>query len=159
MYNLFITRGNKMNTILNDLNQNLKFLEFKENIQKTKSPQALAGLTDVAMSQFICAIFEQTKKPICIITYNEIQAQKIIEDIKYFTDKVVFFPKKEIVTYDYIVESKELPYERIETLNKIYDNKIGILVTTIEAVMQRVISKDSRGKVRGNLLKEIKPSL
>ena len=28
-------------------------------------------------------------------------------------------PKKEIVTYEYIAESKEIPYQRIEALNHI----------------------------------------
>jgi len=129
-----------MNTILSELNHNSKFIELKENIENKKSPQAFVGLTDVGMIQLICSIFENTKKPICIITYNEIQAKKILQDIKYFTDKVIYFPKKEIVTYDYIAESKDLPYERIETLNKIYEKKNNILVTTVEAVMQKNIS-------------------
>ena len=84
---------------------------------------------------------EFSKKPMCIITYNEVQAKKIIEDLNYFTDKVLFFQKKEIVTYDYVAESKELQYERIEILNKINENKNVIVVTTIEAVMQKIISK------------------
>lgn len=95
------------------------------------------------MVQIGNAIHEFGKQPICILTYNEIQAKKLYEDIKYFTDKVVFFPKKEIVTYDYIAESKDLPYQRIETLNEMQTKKNLIVVTTIEAVIQKLPSKQT----------------
>ena len=64
------------------------------------------------------------------------------EDISYFTDKIVLIPKREIVTYDYIAESKDLPYERIDALNKIYTGEADVIITTIEALMQRIIPKE-----------------
>ncbi len=93
------------------------------------------------MTQIGSALHEFGKQPICILTYNEIQAKKIYEDIKYFTEKVVLFSKKEIVTYDYFAESKDLPYQRIEALNEIISRKNLIIVTTIEAVMQKLPCK------------------
>ena len=107
-----------MNTILGELGKNHKFCEYIKTIESKKSPIAISGLTDVGMTQMISATREFAKRPILVITYNEIQAQKILKDIKYFTDKVYYLPKKEIVTYDYVAESKDLPYERIETLKK-----------------------------------------
>ena len=139
-----------MNTILGELGKNSKFCEYIKNIENKKSPIAISGLTDVGMVQMLSATKEFAKKPICIITYNEIQARKIVEDLKYFTDKIIYLPKKEIVTYDYVAESKDLPYERIEALNKIQETKIGIVVTTIEAVAQKMISKKALYK---NVLK------
>ena len=139
-----------MNTILSELGKNSKFCEYIKNIENKKSPIAISGLTDVGMVQMLAATKEFVKKPICIITYNEIQARKIVEDLKYFTDKVIYLPKKEIVTYDYVAESKDLPYERIEALNKIQELKTGIVVTTVEAVIQKIISKDELYK---NILK------
>ena len=139
-----------MNTIIGELGKNPKFCEYIKNIENKKSPIVISGLTDVGISHMISATKEFAKKPLCIITYNEMQAKKLVEDLKYFTDKVIFLPKKEIVTYDYIAESKDLPYERIEALNKIQENKINIVVTTIEAVMQKMISKKELYK---NILK------
>lgn len=83
------------------------------------------------------------EKPICIITYNELQAKKIIKDLEYFGEEINYFPKREIVTYDYIAESKDNLYTRINCLNNIYKNKAKIIVTTIESAMQRIISKNS----------------
>ena len=130
-----------MNTILGELGKNPKFIELIKNIEQKQSPVAISGLNDVGMVQIGTAINEFGKKPICILTYNEIQAKKIYENIKYFTEKVVLFPKKEIVTYDYVAESKDISYQRIEALNEISTKKNLIVITTIEAVMQKLPTK------------------
>lgn len=127
-----------MNTILGELGKSTKFNDLLKQIEKKTSSIAISGLTDLGMLQIGTAIHEFGKKPICFITYNEIQANKIYEDIAYFTDNVVFFPKKEIVTYDYIAESKELPYKRIDALNAIKAKKNLMVVTTIEAILQKL---------------------
>ena len=130
-----------MNEIANILIQNKKFQEYLNEIESKQGPVSVLGLVDACKSQFVCSTKIESKKPICIITYNEIQAKKLYEDIKYFNDNVVLFNKKEIVTYDYVLESKESLYDRIEVLNKIYNKKTEIIITTIECCMQEMISK------------------
>ena len=130
-----------MNTIIGELGKSPKFVSLVKNIENTKSPIEISGLTDVAETSIVAGINEFTKRPVLLVTYNEVQARKLAENIKYFTDKVHVFPKKEILTYDYVAESKDLPYERIDVLNKIYDNKNIIVVTTIEAIEQKILSK------------------
>ena len=139
-----------MNTILEELEKSNKFTELQNQIKNKKSPIAISGLTSLSEAMCICKVTENLKRPTLIITYNEVQAKNLVNDFKFFTDKVVFFPKKEIVTYDYVAESKNLPYERIEVLNKIYDNRNIIIVTSIEAVNQKIISKE---KLYRNALK------
>lgn len=130
-----------MNTILGELGKSEKFVKIVNQIENKQSPIGISGLTSVGMLQILASINEYMKKPIVIITYNEIQARQIMENLKFFTDKAIFFPKKEIVTYDYVAESKDLPYSRIDTLNKLKGKKNQIIVTTIEAVMQKLPSK------------------
>ena len=129
-----------MNTIIGELGKSNKFVDLSKQIQNKKSPISISGLTDVGMVELLSAINQYNKKPILLITYNEIQAKQILEIIENFEkEKAVLFPKKEIVTYDFVAESKDLPYERIETLNKIKDKKNLIVVTTIEALMQKLL--------------------
>ena len=130
-----------MNAIIKNLVDNEKFKNYLRNINLKISPINILGLTDVGKVQFLVATKSEVNNPICIITYNELQAKKIVEDLSYFTSKLVYFPKKEIVTYDYIAESKDLPYERIEALNRIKNGNVDIIVTTVEACMQEMISK------------------
>ena len=131
-----------MNTIIGELGRSKKFIDLVKSIEEKTSPIEISGLTDVGETSVVSGIHEFTKRPILVVTYNEIQAKKILENIRYFTENSFLFPKKEIVTYDYIAESKDLPYERIEILNKIYSKKNIIIVTTIEALEQKIIAKN-----------------
>ena len=131
-----------MNEIANVLIQNEKFQDYLKEIKLKKGPISILGLVDVAKSLVMHSTNVDTKRPVCIITYNEIQAKKLYDDLKYFNENIVLFNKKEIVTYDYVVESKDALYERIEALNKIYNKKIDIIITTIEACMQEMIAKE-----------------
>ena len=129
-----------MNELYKDLLENKKFQEISNDIKKQKGPIVISGLSDVGEVQFISAIKECLNQNICIVTYNEIQAKRIARDLKYFCDDVHVFPKREIATYDYTVASKDLPYERIDVLNKVQTNSASIIITTIEAVMQNMIT-------------------
>ena len=136
-----------MNLFNNKLSENEKFKQYLSDIKNKISPINISGLSDVGKTFIISSTLNELKNPICIVTYNEMQAKKIIKNLKFFTnekrrEKIIYFPKKEISPYDYISQSKELPYERIEALNKVYTNDIDIIVTTIEAVMQKLPSKE-----------------
>lgn len=139
-----------MNLILKELEKSSKYNDFIKNLENKKSPIAISGLTGVAEASIIAKCLEQTKRPIFIITYNEIQAQALVNDLKFFTEDVAYLPKKEIITYDYVAKSKNLPYERIEILNKIYKKQKLIIVTSVETIKQKIISKDTLYK---NVLK------
>lgn len=139
-----------MNLILKELEKSSKYNDFIKNLENKKSPIAISGLTGVAEASIIAKCLEQTKRSIFIITYNEIQAQALVNDLKFFTEDVAYLPKKEIITYDYVAESKNLPYERIEILNKIYKKQKLIIVTSVETIKQKIISKDTLYK---NVLK------
>ena len=76
-----------MNTILGELGKSKKFVELIKNIEEKQSPIGISGLSNVGMLETIASINEYTKKPIAIITYNEIQAKWIVENLQFFTDK------------------------------------------------------------------------
>ena len=128
-----------MNYILKDLASSEK---FKKYINKKTYPVTISGLAFVAKAQLISATYEEKRNPICLITYNEIQAKQLVKNLSYFIDNVKYFPKKEISAYDYDAESNDNQYERIDILNNIYNKKINIVVTTIEAIMQKMIAKE-----------------
>ena len=135
-----------MNTIIAKLQELPKFKQYIQEIEEKNSPITVSGLSDVGKVQFEYSTKQSLNRPICIVTYNEIEARKIIKDLRYFTnefEEVLYFPKREIASYDYIAENKDLPYERIDVLNKIQKGKAEIVVTTVEALMQKMIPKSS----------------
>ena len=135
-----------MNFLIKTLEENKKFQELTKQINKT-GPIAISGLVDVEKLHVLAGIFNETKRPMVLVTYNEIQARKLYQDLKKLIKQTYFFPKKEITSYDYVAQSKEIEYKRIDVLNKMYLAKQQkepiIIVTTIEAVMQKMIAKDT----------------
>ena len=131
-----------MNEIIKILPNFKKFNNYIDSVKTNVSPIMLSGLTDVAKVHFAYSTFFYTDKPICIITYNELQARKIIKDLQYFSNDISYFPRREILSYDYIAGSTEIHHDRINCLNSIYNKKAKIIVTTIEAVSQEIVSKE-----------------
>ena len=135
-----------MNFLIKTLEENKKFQELTKQISKT-GPIAISGLVDVEKLHVLAGIFNETKRPMVLVTYNEIQARKLYQDLKKLIKQTYFFPKKEITSYDYVAQSKEIEYKRIDVLNKMYLAKKQkepiIIVTTIEAVMQKMVAKDT----------------
>ena len=130
-----------MNELVKVMPNFRKFNDYINNVKNNTSPIMLSGLTDSAKTHFAYSSYFYAEKPVCIITYNEIQAKKILKDLGYFSQKIVYFPKREILAYDYLAESKDISYDRINCLNAIYNKNAKIIVTTIEAVSQEIISK------------------
>ena len=171
-----------MKFLIQNLEESTKFKELSKNIQQKQSPIAISGLTDVEKVRMITAILQSVNDLICVVTYNELQAQKLWKDLKAIGQNALYFPKREIAAYDYIAQSKDLPYERIAVLNQIMlaqtkkqnadktqgnkkENKQEvevnnlkskektedfeckqekiIIVTTMEAIMQKMVTKQT----------------
>ena len=132
-----------MNELIKVLPNYKKFNSYIEDVKKGVSPIMLSGLTDVGKVHFAYATNFYVEKPICIVTYNEMQAKKILKDMQYFSEEVIYFPKRDILSFDILAESKDTLYDRIECLNRIREKKAKVIVTTIEAVSQKMISKDT----------------
>lgn len=131
--------------MIQELIKTEKFQDVIDEIKKKTSPIALSGLVDVEKVHTLVTLYQELRQSICLLTYNEIQAKKLCQDIEKFGEKAWYFPKREVAAYDYVAQSKDLPYERIAVLNQMVlaqkEKRPIIVVTTIETVMQNMISK------------------
>ena len=73
-----------MNDIVKILPNFKKFNDYISNVKDNTSPIMLSGLTDSGKVHFAYSTYFYAEKPICIITYNELQAKKIIRNLEYF---------------------------------------------------------------------------
>ena len=70
-----------------------KFNDYVFEVKKGTTPIMLSGLTDSGKVHMAYSTRFYSEKPICIITYNELQAKKIVKDLEFFGEKVKFLPK------------------------------------------------------------------
>ena len=131
-----------MKNITEKLLNNEQFNSYIKKAQSKESPIYLLGLTDMSKSYITGTTLKLIRRPICIITYNEIEAKELLKYCKYFSKNALLFPKKEITTYEIDAQSKDILYERIETINKMYRNEAEIVILPVESVMQPIICKE-----------------
>ena len=115
-----------MKELIKMLLNSKKFNGYIEDLEKGSSPVvSLTGLTNVAKTYFVYGTKEYANKKVCIVTYNEIQARNLVKNLEFFTSKVVFIPKKEIVTYLEKTFSQD-----ISTMTSPFEPKFNIFIWT-----------------------------
>jgi transcription-repair coupling factor (superfamily II helicase) len=67
-----------MNDIVKILPNYKKFNSYIQDVKQGITPIMLSGLTDSGKIHFAYSTLFYSEKPICIVTYNELQAKKII---------------------------------------------------------------------------------
>lgn len=130
-----------MNSMIEILEKYDKFKAYIKDIEKGITPIMLSGLTNGGKSHFTYATSFYTQKPICLITYNELQAKELMQDLSYYTKDIYYFPKREIMLYEVEAQSQDTVNQRIDCLNAMYQKQAKIVVTTAEAMMQKMIHK------------------
>ncbi len=105
------------------------------------SPITILGLSDVSKSCIIGITKEKTKFPILVVTYNELQAQKLHKNIKALSSNAIYIPRKDIVTYEYDAQNMDILYSRMSSIIKLYNNEADLVIVSIETLMQPIMSK------------------
>jgi hypothetical protein len=127
-----------MNSLVKIVPNVKKYNDYLFNVNKGTNPIMLSGLTDTAKVHLAYSTKFYVEKPICIITYNEMQARKLIKDMQFFKEEIKFFKKKDITSFDFIAESKDELYDRITeaantaTLFKQNRESLAKLITSLQ---------------------------
>ena len=120
-----------------------KFQDYIEDVNKSNFPINISGLSDSAKAHFIYATRFYSKRPVLVMTYNEIELKKLQKDLSFFEDDdIMVFPKNEIVYYDVDAMNKDATMDRLNLFSKLYNSHNIIALTTIEAMMQKTVNKN-----------------
>ncbi|MGV8146044.1 MAG: transcription-repair coupling factor [Alkaliphilus sp.] len=125
--------------LLKPLEESVDYRRVAETVKAKKNIIALHGLTDSQKAHIIAAIHCDTNKQICVLTYNEIEAKKTFQDLRFYLgDKVSLFQSKEVMYYDVETAGKSQENERSSTLERIINNGNGVIVAPIGALLLRL---------------------
>ena len=120
-----------------------KFNDYMIDVKKGNFPITLSGLSDSGKAHFIYATRFYSEKPVLVVTYNELELKKMKEDMKFFSTETIYtYPKKEVIYYDIDTMNKDATMDRLNIYTKLYHSESCIVLTTVEALMQKTISKD-----------------
>jgi len=119
--------------LIQPLRESKEFINVMYNINKSKFPIEVSGLSESGRSYFIYTIYEEINKPLVVVADNDVEAKKIYEDLSLYLSNVYYFPTKEIVFYNLDAVSGDLRWERIKVIREILTKGRKIVVTSIEA--------------------------
>ncbi|WAA12345.1 transcription-repair coupling factor [Fervidibacillus halotolerans] len=105
-------------------------------IEEGLKEQLVAGLSGSSRTVFIASLYKKLDRPLVIVTYNLLQAQKLYDDIIQLLpeDSVYLYPANEVMIADMSIASPELKSQRIETLNFLVQSGKGIMIVPVAAL-------------------------
>ena len=125
--------------LLNPIRQANFYEQLIQSLEHKSGPIIIQGLLEGQKAHLAYGIFEDLKKQICIITYTEMEARQIYEDLKYYIeDKVLFFPKKDLMFYNIETITEESNEERAKTIEKLLTKGPYVVVTTVDALLLKL---------------------
>lgn len=132
-----------LNMLIDPLKNMLSYNKLIEDIKDFKSPIAISGLMDENIGHIAYALNQHTNKALLLIVHSEAKAKKIYDDIKNFDESVVeLLPDKEIIFYKVDAISSERSIERLRVLSRLVKGEPIIVVTHIDAVLNKFIAPD-----------------
>lgn len=123
----------------------LEIKEYTDVLEDVKKgmPATVTGPSESQKAHMACALCAHLGLKGIYIAYNEMQARKMFEDISFFFGReAVLFTSREIMLHDVEAKSYDSIYERIETLYRIVNDDYRFIVTSAEALCQKLIDKE-----------------
>ncbi|WP_200791887.1 transcription-repair coupling factor [Caloranaerobacter azorensis] len=141
-----------LDVFINSLKNSKQYNELIEFINNRKYPVSLYGLSEESLSHICYGLNQHTGRQVLIVTYNELRAKKIVEDLKLFSSKgVELFPQREVVFYNVDAYSHGILYQRLRVIDKLIEGKPIIVVASIESIMDKVFNKEILSKYKAVL--------
>ena len=129
---------------LADIMLNLKaYKETLDSLSSKKTPISIYGLTESSIGHLTFSLQENTRRNVVLVAQDSIRARKIYEDIKNLGyNECALFPKKDIFLYDRDSKSFDNMVPRLKALKQLSDGVCKILITTVDALRDKVSTRE-----------------
>lgn len=132
----------KEDIFLLNLNDKTEFSSVLSNINQEHSPLLINGLLSSQRSHIAYYINANLDRKMVLITSNEIEAERIYNDLEfYMTSRVIFIKNEESRFYAIDAKDRNEETKRIEALIRLAKEDYSILVLSIETLMRKYLPK------------------
>ena len=102
---------------------------------------AITGLTSEFFALYLSKL-NQINNNILVVTNTLYEANKIYDYTSNYTDNISIFPMDDFLTSEALAISPDLKISRLETINKIINNKKNIVVTNLTGYLRYLPKKE-----------------
>lgn len=101
------------------------------------------GISDTQKALIAAALCKKFNKSCVLLTYNDITARKIYEDIAFFDGGMgQLLPAKELIFHRVDARSNDIRQKRLEVIGELLGGTPRILCASVEAVLTKLTSPD-----------------
>ena len=119
-----------MESLLRILDRQPEIASLVEGLAKGIEEQLVTGLVGSSRALLLAALRRKTRRPICVITHNMLQAQKIHGDLVELLpeDEVLLYPANETVMGELLTVNREVLRSRIHVMDRLVNGHAEVLV-------------------------------
>lgn len=128
-----------METLLAPLRDMEEFTQLKTALEQGESPLEVVGGMDAQKAHMIYGL-RQAKGVNLIVTYNEIRAKELLEDMAMYDRQAMYYPAKDLIFYSADVHGQAIAKERLKVVKALSEQKNLTVITTIDAGMDHCFS-------------------
>ena len=111
-------------------------------IEMERTPVFAEGVIDEQKAHMLFSLHAHTQRPLLVLTYSELRARQILDDLSFFAKDVMIYPSKDILFYSADVHSMETNRQRFMVLERLLHGKLPIVVASIESMLDRYPKKE-----------------
>ena len=99
------------------------------------TPMSVAGIVGSAQPQLIAATAAQNGGNALVVTYSDMEARALADDLRLYCENVAVFPSKEYIFYNIETTGRANYNARLSVLDRIIRNKNVVVTASVDALM------------------------
>ncbi len=121
------------------LKNSAPYKALRNDVKNGYLPVVTSGLSGIHKAALVSGLAIDTKQKILLITRDEASATEISNDLNALGTVSAVFPVKDFCFKDMLGRSNEYEQRRINTLSKVFDGDLRVLVCPVAAAVQYTI--------------------
>ena len=126
-------------------------MNFLDEYFKYEIGTEISGLTEQLNVFYVLKLHEKYDRNIIVLTSSLYEANKIYNLLSNASENTLLFPMDDFLSSMIIAASPELKYKRLETLDKIKQNKKNIIVTNLMGYLKYLTDQNVDNQVVINI--------
>lgn len=124
---------------MNFSNMLSEYLPYK-GIVSGNAPISVEGVTESAQPQLIYSLADRAEGSALVVTYTDMEARALYDDLKVYCDNAVIFPTKDYIFYNIETAGHQSENERLEAVAGLTSGKT-IVIASLDALMCYTVPK------------------
>lgn len=122
----------------NPLDEMIEFQDMKKELMRGQGPLQITGCLDSQKVHMMSELSDVTPWKL-VVTYDDSRAREICDDFRGLGLDAVLYPARDLLFYTSDIHGNLLTKQRIQVMRRILEDSDGIVVTTVDALMERLL--------------------